>query len=59
MTEAVTTTVVKGKLGRRTITVQAFQNAILTYDPKNPPAWRVERANTGVDYAKTFPQGVR
>ncbi|HYO48227.1 MAG TPA: GerMN domain-containing protein [Chloroflexia bacterium] len=35
--------------GPREITVQAFERAVLTYDPQNPPEWRVERANIGVD----------
>ncbi len=59
LTEAVTTDVVKGKLGRRTITIQAFEKAVLTYDPQNAPAWRVERANIGIDFAKALPQQVR
>ena len=51
ITEPLTATVDKGDaLGRR-ITVQAFQRTVLTYDPLNPPAWRVERANVGRDYA--------
>jgi hypothetical protein len=41
------------------IVLQAFQDAILTYDPRNAPAWRVERANIGLDYATMFPQAVR
>jgi hypothetical protein len=42
----------------RTITVQAFQRAILTYDAQNPPDWQVERANVGSDYRKAFPERV-
>ena len=43
---------------QRTILVQAFQRAILTDDPLNPPDWRVERANVGSDYRKFFPDRV-
>jgi hypothetical protein len=43
---------------QRTITVQAFQAAILTDDPLNPPDWRVERVNVGSDYRKGFPARV-
>jgi hypothetical protein len=34
---------------RRTLTVQAFERAVLTYDGLNPVGWRVERANIGAD----------
>jgi hypothetical protein len=40
-------------------TSSAFQNAILTYDAKNPQPWQVERANVGRDYAATFPEALR
>ncbi|HYP21907.1 MAG TPA: hypothetical protein VEY08_17695, partial [Chloroflexia bacterium] len=40
----------------REITVQAFERAVLTYDPQNPPDWRVERANIGVDAVSKLPQ---
>lgn len=33
----------------RTITIQAFERAVLTHDPQNPIDWRVERANIGTD----------
>jgi hypothetical protein len=59
LTKAIRATVTKGALGRHVIVVQAFQDAILTYDARNPPAWRVERANSGADYARVFPQAVR
>lgn len=59
LTPAVPATVTKGKLGTRRIMLQAFQDAVLTYEPKNPAPFRVERANVGVDYATTFPQDVR
>jgi hypothetical protein len=59
LSKAVTATVTKGQLGPRTVVIQAFQNAILTYDAKNPQPWQVERANEGRDYAATFPQAVR
>ncbi|MGH2388844.1 MAG: hypothetical protein ACRDIE_11635, partial [Chloroflexota bacterium] len=59
LTPAVQATVSKGALGTRTITIQAFQDAILTDDPRNPPASRVERANIGSDYATAFPKATR
>ena len=59
LTRAVRATVTKGARGQRVIVLQAFQDAILTYDPRNAPAWRVERANIGLDYATMFPQAVR
>jgi hypothetical protein len=59
LTNALTVRVHKGAEGWREIVVQAFAKAILTYDPRNPPAWRVERANIGLDYAAQFPQAVR
>jgi Membrane proteins related to metalloendopeptidases len=31
------------------ITMQAFERAVLTYNPHNPPAWQVERGNIGTD----------
>lgn len=34
---------------RRTITMQAFERTILTYDPQNPADWQVERGNIGTD----------
>ena len=40
------------------IVIQAFQRTILTYDPNNPEGYLVERANTGTDYARLFPQNV-
>ncbi len=56
VTEPVEAIVDKGpEVGRR-IVVQAFQRTILTYDPRNPPAYQVERANVGTDYARAFPQ---
>lgn len=36
---------------RRNVMIQAFERAVLTYDPQNPAAWQVERANLGLDYA--------
>jgi hypothetical protein len=59
LTKAVTATVTKGLLGPRLVVIQAFQNAILTYDAKNPQPWRVERANVGRDHAATFPNLLR
>ena len=51
ITEPLMATVDKGDLQGRRITVQTFQRTVLTYDPLNPPEWRVERANVGRDYA--------
>ncbi len=34
---------------RRTITMQAFERTILTFDPQNPAGWQVERGNIGSD----------
>jgi hypothetical protein len=59
LTPAVQATVTKGALGRRTIMIQAFQYAVLTYDPRNPPSSRVERANIGSDFAAAFPSKTR
>jgi hypothetical protein len=59
ITPAVQAAVTKGTLGKRTIMIQAFQDAILTYDPLNPPASQVERANIGSDYATAFPEATR
>lgn len=39
---------------RRTITMQAFERTILTYDPQNPTAWQVERGNSGTDALRTL-----
>jgi hypothetical protein len=33
----------------RTVTLQAFERAVLTYDPLNPAEWQVERGNIGAD----------
>jgi hypothetical protein len=33
----------------RTITMQAFERTVLTYDPRNPPDWQIERGNLGSD----------
>jgi hypothetical protein len=59
LTPAVQATVTKGALGTRTIMIQAFQYAVLTYDPRNPPSSRVERANIGSDFAAAFPSKTR
>ncbi len=40
-------TVVAGE--QRIITMQAFERTVLTYDPRKPAAWQVERANIGSD----------
>ncbi len=59
ITEAVTAGVTKGSLGTRVIEAQAFQRTVLTFDPLNPPFWRVERVSVGSDVAAAFPQAVR
>lgn len=59
LTPVVAATVTKGAAGRRPITIQAFERAVLTYDPRNPAPFRVERVNCGVDYATAFPRAVR
>ena len=55
MTEPLTAVVDKGDARGRVITVQAFQRTVLTYDPLNPAAWQVERANVGRDFLAAFP----
>lgn len=35
---------------QRTITIQAFERAVLTDDPRNPASYQIERANLGSDY---------
>jgi len=42
-----------GKL--REITMQAFERAVLTYDPHNPVEWQVERGNIGADAVRLLP----
>ncbi len=59
LTPAITARVRKGPMGWRSITVQAFQYAVLTYDSHNPRPFQVERANIGADYARVFPGAVR
>jgi hypothetical protein len=39
---------------QRDIVIQAFERAVLTLDPKNPPAWQVERGNLGSDLVRTL-----
>ncbi|MGH2343778.1 MAG: hypothetical protein ACRDG4_01025 [Chloroflexota bacterium] len=56
LTPAVRAIVTKGSLGTRTITIQALQYAVLTYDPRNPPASQVERANISSAYAVALPR---
>lgn len=41
--------------GWRTIQMQAFERAVLTYDPANPADWQVERGNIGADALRTQP----
>ena len=59
LTPAVPATVRKGTLGTRHIMVQAFQKAVLTYDPQKPAPFQAERANIGADFAAAFPRAVR
>jgi hypothetical protein len=40
----------------REIIMQAFERTVLTYDPKNPSGWQVERGNIGADALQTLPQ---
>src|SRR5436190_4614622 len=66
ITEAMPATVDKGRvIGTQVvpatnvpIVIQAFQRTILTYDPANPEGFLVERANSGTDYSRVFPQNV-
>jgi hypothetical protein len=39
----------------REIVIQAFERAVLTYDPRNPANWQVERANIGRDAVRWLP----
>ncbi len=57
MSEAFTIEVTKGS-EKRTVTVQVFERAILTYDPLNPTGFQVERANVGLAYRDLFPDKV-
>jgi hypothetical protein len=54
MTDAFQATVVKNG-APRTISMQAFERTVLTYDPQNPSAWQVERGNIGADALQTLP----
>ncbi len=56
ITEPLEALVDKGPDKGRRIIIQAFQRAILTDDPLNPPQWQIERANVGTDYACAFPE---
>ncbi|MCL4369088.1 MAG: hypothetical protein M1337_07985 [Actinobacteria bacterium] len=58
LTEALPATVTKGGEDARDIRIQAFQRAILTDDPLNPPDWQIERVNVGSDYKRAFPDRV-
>jgi hypothetical protein len=37
----------------RDIIMQAFERTVLTFDPHNPAAWQIERANIGADALRT------
>jgi hypothetical protein len=39
---------------QRTISMQAFERTVLTYDPRNPAGWQVERGNIGSDALRTL-----
>jgi hypothetical protein len=41
---------------RRSITIQAFERTVLTFDARNPASWQVERGNIGADALGTLPQ---
>lgn len=51
MTPIMSATVVKNG-ETRAITMQAFERAVLSNDPKNPADFRIERGNIGADAAK-------
>lgn len=53
MTDAFQATAVKNGVSR-TISMQAFERTVLTYDPHNPAAWQVERGNIGADALGTL-----
>ena len=55
MTAVLDATVDKGDMRGRQIKIQAFQRTVLTYDPRNPAEWQIERANVGRDYLTAFP----
>ncbi len=55
MTEAFLVDTVKNG-EQRQIMLQAFERAVLTYDPQNSHAWQVERGNIGTDIYHA-PQG--
>jgi hypothetical protein len=40
---------------QRTISIQGFERAVLTFDPLNPSNWQVERGNIGADALRTLP----
>lgn len=55
MTDAHTVKVIKnGEV--RDVVLQAFERTVLTYDPRNPAEWKVERANIGADAFEVLPQ---
>jgi hypothetical protein len=54
LTDAIRTEVTRDGMARA-ITLQAFERAVLTYDPQNPPDWQVERGNIGWDAWQTAP----
>ncbi len=66
ITEPIPATVDKGRIfgtevqrfSNVPIVIQAFQRTVLTYDPGNPAGFETERANTGTNYSRLFPQNV-
>jgi hypothetical protein len=48
MTDPLTVETYKGG-ELREITMQAFERTVLTFDPRNPAGWQVERGNLGTD----------
>lgn len=48
MTDVISVETVKNG-EKRTIQMQAFERTVLTYDPKNPQEWQIERGNIGAD----------
>jgi hypothetical protein len=54
MTAAFQTQTVKAGV-RRDILMQAFERTVLSFDPRNPQGWQVERANIGTDALRTAP----
>jgi hypothetical protein len=54
LTDAFTTRVYKNNQVRD-ISVQVFERAVLTDDPRNPAEWQIERGNIGADAVRVLP----